>query len=117
MEAKDKIFTYLKKTLDESIAEGYGTTKAFIISDKTPRGSFDWLKIAWEYWWGGSYQPHFVENGITVDELYQAKAQGLLKYRYSSSWTALRLRQTDYWCLTIKGLKEFYKTYKDECKR
>lgn len=105
------ICEFFHNQFHEAVSKGAGTTKVCKISEDIPSGSFEWVKIASDYFFGGAYQPTLLASGITIEQLCQAKEQGYLKYKYYSNWQARQLRQTDYWALTRKGLKALYKSY------
>lgn len=109
------ICEYFKKQYDEAIEKGAGTTKCCCINQKTaPKGSWEWVKIAADYFFGGAYQQQFEKAGITREQLNEAKEKGYMKYKYYSNWQARQLGQTDVWQLTNKGLKILYKSYEGQ---
>ena len=76
------------------------------------KGSFVWVKLMAERYFGGGYEPEYVTAGITREQLNAAKSAGYVKHTYSQSWIALKTNTTDWWGLTNKGLKALYETYK-----
>lgn len=109
------ICEFFKNQYDEKIAKGCGVKYVCCIDqEKKPKGSWEWVKTAADYFFGGAYQPQLIKAGITVEQLKQAKENGFLKYRYYSNWQARQLGQTDVWQLTNKGLKALYKAYEGQ---
>ena len=78
------------------------------------KGSFEWFKELSKRYFGGGYFYHFEADGITRQQLKEAQEQGFIKYSYYSNWQARQLNQTEYWCLTNKGLKALYKVYQGQ---
>ena len=78
------------------------------------KGSFEWFKELSKRYFGGGYFYHYEADGITRQQLKEAQEQGFIKYSYYSNWQARQLNQTEYWCLTNKGLKALYKAYQGQ---
>ena len=109
------ICEFFKNQYDEAIAKGAGTKYVCCINQETaPKGSWEWVKISADYFFGGAYQPQFEKVGITAEQLNEAKEKGFLKYKYYSNWQARQLGQQDVWQLTNKGLKALYKAYQGQ---
>lgn len=109
------ICEFFKNQYDEAIASGCGTTRCCQIDQElNPKGSWQWVKAAADYFFGGAYQPQLEKAGITIEQLRQAEEKGFLKHHYYSNWKARQLGQTDVWRLTNKGLKALYKSYEGE---
>ena len=109
------ICEFFKKQYDEAIERGAGTKYVCCINQETaPKGSWEWVKISADYFFGGAYQPQFEKVGITAEQLNEAKEKGFLKYKYYSNWQARQPGQQDVWQLTSKGLKALYKAYQGQ---
>ena len=77
------ICEFFKNQYDEAIEKGAGTKYVCCINQETaPKGSWEWVKISADYFFGGAYQPQFEKVGITVEQLNEAKEKGFLKYKY-----------------------------------
>ena len=108
------VFEFFKNQYDEKVAEGYGTTKCCEINPEVPRGSFRWVKIAYMNFFGGALQQRLEKCGITLEQLKEAKENGILKYWYDDGWITKQLGAQNHWSLTEKGLKALYKAYEGQ---
>lgn len=108
------ICEFFHNQFHEAVQKGAGTKYVCKISEDIPRNSYEWVKLAADYFFGGAYYPTLLKAGITREQLQKAKESGYLKYQYYNNWQARQLGQTEYWSLTRKGLKALYRAYEGQ---
>lgn len=110
-----KICEFFKQQFDNAKANAkwFAEDSKYIVDEMGfEYGSFEWLNAMAKKYFGGSYYYNYVNAGITLEQLKEAKAVGYMKHVYSQCWEARQLNQQDWWGLTKKGLKAFYEAYK-----
>lgn len=75
---------------------------------KVPYGTYEYVKLYFQYGCEGGYDYQFKGVGISLDDLKEAVEKKLMKHREYSSWEARQRGMTDYYSITIKGIKAIY---------
>ena len=106
------LFELYLSDFEEAKKDRYFAENDRRLSERYGHGSFEWFKAMAGQYFGGGYLYHYKNAGITIQQLREAKESGLIKYQYYSNWTARHTNWTEWYGLTVKGLKELYKEYK-----
>lgn len=95
------------------IAATTSTRPVIKISETVERGSFRWVSLWFDHACGGAWDYQLKKAGITPEQISEARAAGLLSYKYYCSWMARATGNKNFYWLNRRGLKELYKQYKE----
>lgn len=97
-------FEYFKKQYDKN-------RDYFIkcINPEIPVDSYHFVKVAWDYYFGGTVEVDPYYNIKGVDDTRAMLDAKMLKKWDDNSWRARQLGTSRHVALTAKGLKAFYK--------
>lgn len=104
---------YLKQFEENTKADRRYEENVSRINELYGKDTYKWFKAMSKNYFGGGYLWRYTKAGITIQQLREAKKNGLVKYYYYSNWLARQLGNTDWYGLTEKGLKVLYKMYKE----
>lgn len=109
-----ELFEFYKNQFEKAKSDRYYEEIDNRLSELHGKGTYKWFKGLSREYFGGGYLWAYKKAGVTIQQLREAKENGLVKYYYYSNWIARQLGNTDWYGLTVKGIKEFYKYCKEQ---